>query len=497
MTKAFRGPYKLEITVTLTLEQAIHIGTGSALTINTDSPILRDENGHPLLPGSSIRGVLRNWCEREACILGIEREDVIRLFGPNTKEMTDTDKNGKQPHDRQGRLVCSSIRLPEAKTEIRDHICLNPEYETVAKGAKFDQEVTLIKDVAFTLTYEGDGPNDPEIELLHCVCQALEERLLSFGGKSGIGLGAIQTVALGYQEWKRQDLADLSRYLLGRLRQPTTAGASLFQWPSLSRSPRPHRSDNLHNEPVPLSWLRLTVQLQFNGPMLSGGPYRGDKINDHKARFAANDSYLTLPDGTPYLSGSALRGVLRTNASRLLTTLNQIVLLDVLFGAIKGEKGQRGLVKVGRGSLLDANIKTLYMNHVAIDRISGFAANSALFNTAALASPCFELTLRLFWRPDCQREQAAVALLLFLLRDMQASLLWLGANTTAGYGHIKNMKVIEGKLSQVTKAGSMYTRSAPVVITEGQKITEMAHFNAVDELIKAWRVCVPEVAVHA
>ncbi len=48
----------------LTLETALHVGTGRGVSPLTDSPILRDAAGRPLIPGSSMKGAFRSTVER-------------------------------------------------------------------------------------------------------------------------------------------------------------------------------------------------------------------------------------------------------------------------------------------------------------------------------------------------------------------------------------------------------------------------------------------------
>ncbi len=50
----------------LTLETALHVGTGRVVLPLTDSPILRDAAGRPLIPGSSMKGAFRAAVERIA-----------------------------------------------------------------------------------------------------------------------------------------------------------------------------------------------------------------------------------------------------------------------------------------------------------------------------------------------------------------------------------------------------------------------------------------------
>ncbi len=55
----------------LMLETALHVGTGRAVSPLTDSPILRDTAGRPLIPGSSMKGAFRAAVERIVPNLGL------------------------------------------------------------------------------------------------------------------------------------------------------------------------------------------------------------------------------------------------------------------------------------------------------------------------------------------------------------------------------------------------------------------------------------------
>ena len=143
--RSSRGPYLVEAAVTLIWSGPIHVGTGEHLSVVTDAPIMRDEEGYPILPGSAIRGVLRSWAEAEAPLLGVEREAVVRLFGPATKEMTS--------NDRQGRLTVGDGTFLQSGGEIRDHVRMDRATEAAALGGKFDQELTHADRASFTLRY--------------------------------------------------------------------------------------------------------------------------------------------------------------------------------------------------------------------------------------------------------------------------------------------------------------------------------------------------------
>ena len=520
-----RGPYRVEWICNLEWEGPLHVGTGERLSVVTDSPLLRDAQGQPYLPGSSVRGVLRDWCEREALVLGIERKHFVRLFGPSTPELKE--------HDRQARLVVYDARIEakennQEKAEIRDHVRIDRKWGAAAKGGKFDQEVALPEKATLRLTYEGDGPDDPELKLLKSAMQALEEGLLAFGAKSGWGMGTVKSAS-----WNkpyiclRSKTADLSSYLKARLgvsdaepkgagekveapnpgesvakTEESTSGEGAAPKEGLATEPEGKKAekDKARHEKVrlPWSWMRIDLELQFDGPMIVAGPYRKEPGVGQAERAAADAAFQVLPDGTQILAGSSLRGALQAHARRIAMTLGLKHVADRLFGTIKGpgqgsEKGRRGLLRVGEGKL-KGDAKTVYLNHVAIDRVTGFAAHSKLFDVAALASPCFVHRLLMLWPPTGEDPlaQAGAALMLLTLRDASEGLLWVGSRTTRGYGHVKDLRVQKLSLSEVKPRESRY-RHRPFERRPGPSNgadlswSTLANDETVSGLMESWR----------
>jgi len=485
MSDISRGPYRVEALVTVTWAGGLHVGTGERLSAATDAPVLRDGTGRPYLPGSSIRGVLRDWCEREVSVVGVSRETFVRLFGPSTGELSDPKS------DRQGRLTVTDARLEvsDKDAEIRDHVRLKLEWGAAAKGGKFDQEVALPTRGKFSLIYEGDGPDDPELLLLRSGLDALEAGVLAFGGKTGWGLGMIRKANIRYVCEDRSKLDGLAGYLARRLGkgQATTHDA----WSD--GTPRTQNSDSQGKDHrSPWSWIRFYLQLHFDGPMLVAGPYRGEPGEFQTLRESADAVFQVRPDGTPFVPGSSLRGVLRHHAHRIAASLGHPDLANVLFGTIKGESGSRGLVRVGEGEVKDSQVHTIRMDHVAIDRITGFAADAKLFNTAALASPTIAHRIVVRWDGRNAQQKAAVALLLFVLRDMQEGLLWVGSRTTRGYGHVKSATISGFKGSLAAKGSREGLAAAKGA--EGGKLTEVFDKGLVEGLLSAWKQQVLGVA---
>ena len=456
-----RGPLRVEFRCEVEFAGPLHVGTGEALSLATDAPVLRDAVGRVWLPGSSIRGVLADWCHREAPLLGVDRACVRRLFGVTPKQGDGSSKN-----DRQGRLTVLDVALKEGTEGIRDHVKIERKWGAAARGDKFDHEVAHPRAGTLRLIYEGDSPEDPELVLLQSAADALQEGLLAFGGKTGWGLGAARVKdaenGSGEITWSlvdRTKTEELSTYVSARLAasaagrddSPATPNAGTNARPEVERvvdltnraSCKRHRSD-----PPPWSWLRLHLRLAFDGPMLVAALDATisprDKSSFARERREADATYQVDSAGRPVLAGSALRGPLRSDAARIQETLGLDRLAETLFGS----EDAQGLLRVGEG-VLEGEPKPVLLNHVSIDRVTGFAATNRLFNVAALSSPCFRSVLLVRWHADDHKHRQAVALLFFVLRDAEQQGLWIGSRTTRGYGHAKQVKTTEARWSLV------------------------------------------------
>ena len=452
-----RGPLLVQFACELEFAGPLHVGTGEALSMITDAPLLRDAEGSVWLPGSSVRGVLADWCQREAPLLGVDRGYVRRLFG-----VTPGSGAGARAQDWQGRLTVLDLELQTmSPPQVRDHVRIKREWGAADRGAKFDQEVAYACSGTLRLIYEGDKPDDPELVLLQSVVKALQEGLLAFGGKTGWGLGATRIGSHGWSSVDRSDPNNLSAHLTSQIDQNGSA-PPLGNWQP-SAKPSCPRSPN-HDEPEAWSWLRVDLALSFDGPMLVAAIDTTDP--DDASSFAgerreADAVWQTRPDGEPVLTGSALRGPLRSIADRIGKTLDMSELPGVLFGSVSSQ----GLIRVEEGRL-HGDLKPVLLNHVAIDRVTGFAAKNLLFNAAALASPCFHSRILVRWNHAVARHRQAVALLLFVLRDGAERGLWVGSRTTRGYGYLKTIEIETAKWSLVDSSSGTPRRLSGTLVKE-------------------------------
>jgi CRISPR/Cas system CSM-associated protein Csm3 (group 7 of RAMP superfamily) len=123
---------RLRINGTLQAETPLHVGV-YGVDVDTDLPLAR--NGK--MPGTSITGVLRAWCERNFgnvnSILGFQEKDKSKV---GTKD----DKS-------QASFVLikdAVVTLPNnLQTEIRDGVGIDRFYGTAAESTKYDRAILV------------------------------------------------------------------------------------------------------------------------------------------------------------------------------------------------------------------------------------------------------------------------------------------------------------------------------------------------------------------
>ncbi len=451
-----RGPCLCSFDVKVEFAGPLQIASGERLSPRADIVLLRDISGALWLPGSSVRGALRDFATREARLIGVPKDAVTRLFG-------DSATTGN--NDRQGRLTVLDALVASETSGIRDHVAIDPKTGAAKRGAKFDDEVAFPESATLRFRYEGKSTSDPELTLLNHTLTALSAGLIPLGAKKGWGYGSIRNATVTPVVTNRSDPGRLAAYLSNRLGRPASANEPE---PKPSFTPGGAGRANA-DEPHPFHWLMLELELQFDGPFVVAGPIHREASAEEK--FADTVPYRD-PSGASCLPGSSLRGVLRAHSRKIERQLGLTGLCDVLFGAVKGQSGQAGLVRVD-DAIVDPDTPEILMDHVAIDRITGFSVVGALFQVVALQSPKYTVSIKLRWRPEHTLHAQAAALLLFALRDASKGLLWAGSRTTRGYGHLRDLTVKTAQ-TWLVETGPVWSRAPqPALIADAQSIADL------------------------
>lgn len=194
----------------LTCQTGLHIGAGkSADLVGSDQPVLRDAAGRPLVPGSSLRGILRTGVEAICLSLHLDRArgpEPPAVKNPSPEEIFEREWWKLSMVDRLfGRVaekggnfslgsrlqISDAVPSAEVAVELRDGVGIDRETRTAKTGVKYDLEVVP----AGTL-FEGrvrfKNPADYEIGLLGQALYLLDQGALLLGGKSARGLGWVK-----------------------------------------------------------------------------------------------------------------------------------------------------------------------------------------------------------------------------------------------------------------------------------------------------------------
>lgn len=232
---------------------AVHVGSGRG-DFRTDALVVRDAGGNPLIPGSSLRGVLRSHVDRLlAGLHGINSSLPwsCGLYDPAPAGVcvgNTVDQAGEQAYqallklqERSGttavwqalpQQLCDACRLFGAGTfwasrvrfadlplkeggvaQIRHGVGIHRDTGTAAPAVKYDREVV---DAGAVFAFEAVAENldETDLALLSLGLQPLLNGDLALGGSTGRGLGACKLENAQALWAKLDDPQSLRRYLL-------------------------------------------------------------------------------------------------------------------------------------------------------------------------------------------------------------------------------------------------------------------------------------------
>ena len=367
---------------------AVHSGEKE---IHTDAVVIKDVNGLPYIPGSSIAGVIRHaWKDAD--------NDVDKLFGFQKNPKQDVKE---EPKGMGSRIIFSEAKILNSKGQvvdglkpdeidkdpllgqyadlpIRQHVRINHRGVTADNG-KFDEEV-VFEGTRFCFEMEMIGSKEEEIifKQLHSI---LNQSTFRLGGGSRKGFGKIDVVEIKYEEL---NIAD--HYYL---KKPVDLEKSKDWY----RKAPPTFEKSKGNV--------LCYKLRPENFFLFGSGFGDDDadmtpVKEKKVLWNNNKGELT--DYEYLIPATSVKGAL---AHRTAFHYNKIVgffadgktieeieahtgsnneAVRLLFGCEGNENGegkQRGNVILSDMFIKTAQDKVL--NHVAIDRFTGGAIDGALF----------------------------------------------------------------------------------------------------------------------
>ncbi|MHA1303608.1 MAG: type III CRISPR-associated RAMP protein Csx7 [Candidatus Heimdallarchaeaceae archaeon] len=219
---------KINLEGEIELTSGLHIGVGGSLeAVGTDSPVIKDFNGRPYIPGSSFKGSFRAiieaivrggefpkdklWCcnimgnDEEKCIH--RKEDNYISQNGEEKKATASDVEDfiwekschicrllGSPH------IASRVKFPDMPVlgdwdttmyEVRNGVAIDRDSETAKSGALYDFEV-VPPGTRFKFDMLIENPEDWELGLLFMGLGLFNKGYAYLGGIKSRGLGTMK-----------------------------------------------------------------------------------------------------------------------------------------------------------------------------------------------------------------------------------------------------------------------------------------------------------------
>ena len=386
---------------------ALHSGDRE---VQTDAVVIKDVNGLPYIPGSSLAGVIRHaWKDAG--------KSVNKLFGfqKNIKDADDFEQNDILEESEKealrgigSRIVFSEARILDsegkvvdglqsqndsllnyyANLPVRQHVRITHRGVAADKG-KFDEQV-VFAGTRFCFEMEMLG-NKEEAVTFAQLLSILSQSAFRLGGGSRKGFGKVEVKEIMYSSLPIQDKAYLDKS--SNLEESKV-------WYNK------YKTELLETESIDRPLTRLCYQLRPENFFLFGSGFGDDDadmtpVKEQKVSWKNGNGHLAVYE---YLiPGSSIKGAL---AHRTAFHYNQLdgffadgktkeeieahsgnnnEAVRLLFGwegDAQGKGKQRGNVMIS-DLFVNATEEKVF-NHVAIDRFTGGGVDGALFAEKAL-----------------------------------------------------------------------------------------------------------------
>lgn len=394
----------------LVLDAPLLIGAGDGgddRSADEDIRVLKGKEG-PFIPGTSLCGVLREFLRTHE---GKRAADL--LFG--------------KIDEGQSMIAIDDVPLTNAKIITRDGVRIDSVTGVGVDGAKYDYEA---------VDRGANGPFRLIVTRRQChkeIWNEIYDNLLLLREKmmDGISLGAITAKGFGkvHAENVRSGLYDFSKK------------DDVCSWLA-QKDPAPEKASDLMEGETGKSLsssneLVVAADFALRTSIIVRDYGRREPLPGSKEEKDF-DAVSIMSDGRYVLPGTSLKGVLRHHAEHILQRLGlDDSFLNDLMGFSTDEEKKKSRFQVEE-SLLEENVHSVGQTRVRIDRFTGGAIDSALFNSQPLwqkeDGTAFLLRFRI---KDAQPREIGLAL--FLLRDLWQGRVAIGGEKSVGRGTLQGL----------------------------------------------------------
>ena len=441
--------YRFLARIVIEAQTPLNIGSGNK-GIMTDSLVLRDVNGLPFIPGTTIAGLLRH------SIQSSEEKDL--LMGSKTQgspliiteaKMLNQDGEVLDGIIGDADLESDFAGLYRQKLPIRQHVKIGHRGVTT-DGGKFDEEI-VVKGTRFCFEMEMLSSSIKDEDKFKELLNTLNTETFRIGSGSRSGFGEIEIVG-GQCQYKMIDLTDKKQ-----------KEWYLKKSSSLSEEWQDAETISL-TKPESKGWTSYTIELRPVDFMLFGSGFGNDKadmtyVRESFVDWSTNPAQVKDREHVILIPASSIKGALSHRLAfhynrikeRFSDTLKEGEKIEDFTGknneAVKavfgseGEKDNDGKMQdKQRGNLLmsdiirESAVTPKIMNHVSIDRFTGGAIDGALFNEETIYAKGLSFDFGILVENSAFVDKDVKTAFECTLKDLCSGMLPLGGGVNRGNG---------------------------------------------------------------
>ncbi|MBQ6298624.1 MAG: CRISPR-associated protein [Selenomonadaceae bacterium] len=424
---------KILIKGKLILKSPLLIGDGAGETADNfrDAHVVKNRDGKPFIPGTSLCGVLRDWLKQT------DSKTVTEIFG-------DLDKM-------QSSIQVDDIELVNGEIISRDGVKIDGLTGTGVDGGKFDYEA-IERGASGKLRILINLRGCHSLEKISDVVARMLKKL-----QDGIRLGALTTKGFGLVT-----VEDLNAGLYDFHNK-----ADVAAWLQGNAATNKILPSSEKNSTSPKDFV-VDADFVFNSSFIVRDYDIG--AADKKKSISA----VTMKSREDFvIPGTSIKGILRHRAEYIFAKLGgEAQALEKLMGCSlkNGEKIKSRFI-VSESYVAPANFAEIEHRRNKIDRITGGTLQGMLFATKpAYSKKSNTSTFKLHFEIR-EAEEYEAGLAIFLLRDLWFGRVAIGGEKSIGRGTVKGLS------AEINFDGKTYKLDANGKVIVGDK-AELENFAA-------------------
>ncbi len=456
LTMTQKKEYTKRFLARVILEAVSPISLGSGdVDITTDAPVVKDVNGMPYIPGTSIAGVLRHAMGNgnDDSLFGFQKVEKGKEIGMGSKLIFTEGKlvhlngnvlDGIQEINKREEFFQKYLNLP-----IRQHVRINSA-GTAQDGGKFDEQVAY-KGSRFCFEIEYVAEENEDDEVFKTILNKLQSNELRIGSGSRSGFGEMKVVSCKYKSVNFNEFDQRTAYL-----EKSSSLTETKFWDDVGEF-------GFGKNVKTLLEYKLSLQPEdfflfssgFGNENADISPVTEDYLDWEKNEFVENA--ILMP-------ASSIKGAISHRVAFHYNRLHEYYIgskeaktgkdnfaVKNLFGS-EGDKNGSETINKKRGCVMISDVikltnkecgsNTKLINHVSIDRFTGGAIEGALFSEEVIYGKDNDFELTLFVEADSLKPKCVKEALEATLNDICTGMLPLGGGVNRGNG------IFKGKLTK-------------------------------------------------